>query len=101
MYAHERALVRRMEDAPFALIGVNSDVDRDALRKTLAAEQIAWRNFWDGPQGTRGPIATRWNVTSWPTIYVLDVEGKIRFRDVRGPALDQAVETLVAEARGK
>jgi thiol-disulfide isomerase/thioredoxin len=99
MYAHERALVKRLANEPFALIGVNSDVDRTSLREVLAAEQITWRNFWDGPQGTKGPIARRWNVTSWPTIYVLDATGKIRFRDVRGPALDQAVDALLAEGR--
>jgi peroxiredoxin len=99
MYAHERELVERLSGEPFALVGVNSDVDREGLRKVLATEQIKWPNFWDGPQGTRGPIARRWNVTSWPTIYVLDAEGTIRFRDVRGPALDRAVDELLAELR--
>ena len=32
MYPHERSLVERMKDKPFALIGVNSDVDKKKLR---------------------------------------------------------------------
>jgi hypothetical protein len=59
-------------------------------------EKITWRSFWDGG-GTRGPIARRWNVTGWPTIYVLDPKGVIRFKNVRGERLDNAVEQLLAE----
>jgi hypothetical protein len=35
MYPHERSLVKKMEGKPFALIGVNSDEDRDALKPVL------------------------------------------------------------------
>jgi len=97
MYPHERSLVKRLADAPFALVGVNSDKDKDALHERLKAESITWRSFWNGPLGTRGPISARWNVESWPTIYVLDAKGVIRFKDVRGEDLDHAVDALLAE----
>ena len=29
MYPHERSLVKTLADKPFALIGVNSDADKD------------------------------------------------------------------------
>jgi hypothetical protein len=96
MYPHERSLVKRLEDKPFALIGVNSDRDLEALQDVLVEEEITWRSFWNGG-GTRGPISSRWNVKSWPTIYVLDHEGRIRFKNVRGEAMDEAVDTLLAE----
>jgi peroxiredoxin len=100
MYPHERSLVKRLENEPFVLIGVNSDTDREALKKVMEKEQITWRSFWDGGS-TNGPIATRWNVSGWPTIYVIDAEGKIRFRDVREEALDKAVDELLAELKKK
>ena len=100
MYPHERSLVKRLENEPFALVGVNSDADREALKKVLEKERITWRSFWDGGS-TKGPIATRWNVQGWPTIYVLDAEGRIRFKDVREEALDRAVDELLAEAKAK
>jgi hypothetical protein len=95
MYPHERSLVKRLADAPFALIGVNSD-SREKLQETIAREHMTWRSFWDGGD-TSGPIATRWNVSGWPTIYVLDHEGVIRFRGPRGAALDAAVDQLLRE----
>ena len=99
MYPHERSLVKRLADEPFALIGINSDKDREALKEVMVEEEITWRSFWDGGS-TNGPIATQWNVSGWPTIYVLDHEGKIRFKGVRGEAMDVAVDELLAEAKG-
>jgi hypothetical protein len=98
MYPHERSLVNRLAEKPFALIGVNSDSDKSALKPVLAKEQITWRSFWNGGS-TDGPISRRWNVSSWPTIYVLDSKGAIRFKNVRGADLDQAVDTLLAEMK--
>ena len=98
MYPHERSLVKRLENEPFALIGVNSDANREALKKVMQKEEITWRSFWDGGN-TEGPIATKWNVQGWPTIYVLDGEGRIRFKNVRGAAMDKAVDELLAEAK--
>ncbi len=100
MYPHERSLVKELADKPFALIGVNSDTDLEELKPRLKEENITWRSFWNGAEGTRGNIAERWNVQSWPTIYVLDAEGVIRYKNVRGDDLDQAIETLIAETEG-
>ena len=56
--------------------------------------------FWNGGS-TQGPISNAWKVRGWPTIYVLDAEGVIRYRNVRGHAMDQAVDTLLAEMEAK
>ncbi len=96
MYPHERSLVKRLADKPFTLLGINSDPDREDLKSVLEDEQITWRSWWDGGS-TNGPIATNWHVRSWPTIYVLDHKGVIRYKNVRGEDMDKAVETLLAE----
>ena len=96
MYPHERSLVKRLADKPFALLGINSDRDRDELKKSLEKEQITWRSWWDGGS-TSGPIAKKWNVHGWPTIYVLDDKGIIRYKNVRGESMDKAVDALLKE----
>ena len=95
MYPHERSLVKRLAGKPFALVGVNSD-PKDRLKKTLQKENMTWRSFWDGGD-TSGPVASKWNVHGWPTIYVLDHKGVIRYRDVREKQMDDAVDKLLAE----
>lgn len=97
MYPHERSLVKRLANKPFALIGVNSDRDLEKLASVREKENISWRSFWNGPKGTRGPISAAWNVSGWPTIYVIDAKGIIRFKNVRGEAMDNAVDKLLGE----
>jgi len=97
MYPHERSLVEKLEDKPFALIGVNSDRDLDRLRPRLEKENITWRSFWNGPEGTGGPIAKAWDVMGWPTIYILDGNGVIRERNKRNEAMEAAVTALLTE----
>ena len=97
MYPHERSLVKKMADRPFALLGVNSDEDLDKLKERMVEENITWRSWRNGGT-TSGPISTEWNVSGWPTIYVIDHEGVIRYKNVRGDDLDAAIEELVAKA---
>ena len=97
MLPHEKTLVKRLESEPFALLGINSDGPADELRPRLEKEGIAWRQHVDG--STEGPLATAWNVHGWPTIYILDAEGRIRFRDLRDQAMEDAVMKLLAESK--
>lgn len=102
MYPHERSLVARLKDEPFALVGVNSDPDLAKLKPVLEKEQITWRSFWNGPEGVAGPISKRWGITGWPTLYLIDHEGKIRHRFTGSPGdekLDQLIDELVAKAK--
>jgi len=93
MVPDERKLVESMQEKPFAMLGVNSDADRQKVKVTEKKEKITWPSFWDG--ATSGPIAKTWNVHSWPTIYVVDRGGVIRHRDLYGQALIDAVAVLV------
>jgi peroxiredoxin len=94
----ERALVKRLEGRPFVLLGVNSDPERGQVRAFARKEGITWRSWWDGGP-TDGPIAGKWNVRTWPTVYVLDARGVIRARDVTGQGLDEAaIDVLVQDA---
>ena len=95
MYPHERSLVKRLEGKPFALLGINSDPDKVKLKEAMEKEEITWRSWWDKTTG--GPIAASWNVHAWPTTYVLDHKGVIRYKGVRGEAMDKAVDTLLAK----
>ncbi len=95
MYPHERSLVKQLADEPFALIGVNSDPDLDSIREIVKEKNITWRSFWNGEEGTSGPISTKWNVSGWPTVYIIDSEGVIREKGRRD--IDGTITKLLAE----
>jgi hypothetical protein len=99
MFEHERSLVKRLDGKPFALVGVNSDHDRQDTKKKNEEEHITWRSFWNG--GTQGPISTKWNVHGWPTLYIIDAKGVIRHKYLGSPGdkvLDEKIDALVKES---
>jgi hypothetical protein len=101
MIPHERSLVDSMKDRPFAVIGVNSDREKDYYDEQAKEMGVTWRSFWCGAAGTSGPIPTRWNVRGWPTLFVVDHDGVIRHKWLGSPGndvLDAAIEELVAKA---
>jgi uncharacterized protein (TIGR03067 family) len=101
MYEQKRSLVANMADRPFAVVGVNSDRDRNALKAILAQERISWRSFWNGPGGTAGQISKAWNIRGWPTLFLIDQEGVIRNNWVGSPGraiMEKAIDDLVKQA---
>jgi peroxiredoxin len=95
MYPQERELVAKLKDKPFAMVSVNTDATVETLKESIDSGAITWRCWYDG--GITGPITTRWGITSFPTIFVLDKAGIIRFKDVRGKELDRTVAVLLDE----
>ncbi len=98
-YDSEREVVTATAGKPFALLGVNSDRDPVALRELIGSKNLPGRSWWDG--GPTGPIAKAWKVDGWPVIYVLDGQGRIRIKGVRGLHMRRAVDALLAENAAK
>lgn len=89
--------MERLKDEPFTIVGVNSD-PAEKYRDAIVRENITWPSFWDGGD-TSGPIATKWGVRGWPTIYIIDHLGIIRDKNKRGEEMDEVVDRLLAEMK--
>ena len=105
MWPHERSLVSKLADKPFAVIGVNiSEPNPAALRTVVEKHNLTWRSFSDPPTSEgRGAIAKKWNLGGTPTIYLIDHKGVIRHKWVGGARanlIDNAVEKLIQEVEG-
>ncbi|WP_345324830.1 TlpA disulfide reductase family protein [Novipirellula rosea] len=94
---HEKELYAKFVDRPFVIVGVNADDTLTSAQDSVRDNAIPWRSFWNGPDGIDGPITTNWNVRAWPTVYVLDPEGTIRFKHLRREELGEPLEQLVTE----
>ena len=95
--------MKRLAGKPFVLLGINSDKDRKAIKAVTEKERLIWRSWWDGG-GIEGPIATQWQISNWPTLYVLDANGVVRYIESHGgtpngEALDKIVDMLLKELR--
>jgi thiol-disulfide isomerase/thioredoxin len=94
MIPHEREMVERLKDKPFALVSISGDDKKETLTSFLKKESMPWTHWWNGKEGG---IIEDWDVRYYPTIYVLDADGIIRHKDLRGEELEKAVNALLAE----
>jgi Thioredoxin-like len=95
MYPHERSLVTKYQGRPFAIVGVNSDSNREELKKVAVQENITWRSFWNGGS-PGGPIAEAWGVHGWPTLYLIDHNGVIITEGLSDAKIEKAVQAAEA-----
>lgn len=96
-HPHHQALIDKYAASPLALIEVNSDKDREAVRRFMHEKKLTWRCFSD--ESTDGPISTAWGIHSSPRICVIDCQGVIRHKSVNPPPaeLENWVATLLKE----
>jgi peroxiredoxin len=97
-YPVMRAMTKRLEGRKFTLISINAEPEKAVgeLKDAWKAEGNTWRCLFDG--NWEGPIQKAWNITRFPTIYVLDAQGVIRHKDRLGKDLDEVVDRLLSEA---
>ena len=97
MYGHERSLVQRYQNRPFVLLGVNTDADAATLKQVQDKQHLSWRSWYDGPGG---PICQEWHVRGFPSVFVIDAKGVVRYQHEGPPGeeeLDGEIETLLKE----
>lgn len=92
----EKELAKKYAGKPVALLGVNSDTERETAARLAKAEELAWPSFFD-EGSTRGPIARQWGIEFWPTVILLDHRGVIRYRFQGMKKVDEAVALLLKE----
>lgn len=81
-------------NANFEIIGISLDEDRQTLKNFLEQYGIPWPQLFDG-QGWNTPIARQYRISSLPRTFLLDGDGAIRFVDVRGNHLANAIARLI------
>ena len=80
----------------FEIIGISLDQDKAKLTSFLEQQKMSWQQYFDG-QGWGNKLAGKYGITGIPATFLLNGEGTIIGRDLRGEAL----ETEVAKALEK
>jgi len=92
---HYTEIYRRHRAAGFEILAVSVDQNAAAWKSAIAKDGAAWRHVSD-LTGWKSPLAAAYNVTALPASFLLDPEGRIVGKDLRGPALAEKLETLLA-----
>ena len=96
MLPHERSLVEKWKEEPFAIVGINSD-DKEKLKEMVKDGTTTWRNFTN--EQADGKISTKWGVTGWPTLFLIDHKGVVRHKNLRGEEMEKALEAMIQQAK--
>jgi thiol-disulfide isomerase/thioredoxin len=80
----------------FDIIGISLDQDKDKLTDFTKKKDMGWPQYFDG-QGWGNKLAVKYGIESIPSNFLLDPEGKIIDKDLRGEALEQAVSKALAK----
>lgn len=95
---YERFMLDLYAKWPFAIVSVETGESRESVKRVKSAASLKYRSWWDAPRAdSAGEIATAWNALGFPSIYVLDQAGVIRFVDVRYEDLLKGVRQLLNE----
>jgi len=97
-YPAMRRLTSRLKDRPFVLISINAEPEKSLrqLKEAWTAAGNTWRCLLDGDG--EGPIQKAWNITRFPTIYIVDAKGMIRLKVDYVDVYSKEIDKLVFEA---
>lgn len=89
-----KRVYEQYKDKGFTVIGVSLDKNAEEWAEAIAQDGLEW-NHVSNLMAWQDPIAKMYNVSSIPKAFLLNEEGKIIGRDLRGAALEQAVAAIL------
>ncbi len=94
---HYLELRRQYGAAGFEIFAVSVDENASAWKAAIAKDGATWRQLSD-LRGWKTPLAARYNVSALPASFLLDLEGRIIAKDVRGQQLDAVLAARLGNA---
>jgi peroxiredoxin len=80
----------------FEIIGISLDKDQDKLASFTKEKNMTWVQYFDGLVW-ENKLAVKYGINSIPATFLLDGQGTIIGKDLRGEALEEAVGKALAK----
>jgi peroxiredoxin len=85
----------RFHERGFEVFSVSLDKDRESWLKAIATDKLTWPNHVSDLKYWKSAGAAAYGVTSIPAAFLIDKEGKIAAKKLRGDALEQKLEEML------
>ena len=92
---HVREAYEKYHAQGFEIVGISLDKEADKLAAFIKENHMSWPQFFDG-QGWKNKLAQAYGINSIPATFLLDREGKIVAKGLRGDALSRKLGELLA-----
>ena len=89
-------MYEKYKDKGFEILGVSLDKNRDRWLKAIEDDNLTWPHISD-LQGWASQPAQTYKVSSIPYTVLVDKEGKIIAKKLRGPSLEAKLEEIFGE----
>lgn len=80
-----------------ATIAKAMDLEKSKWKQAIQQDKLTWKNHVSQLRSWSSPIAVTYGVNSIPKTFLIDRKGIIRYQNLRGQALEDAIKTLLAE----
>ncbi|THH40750.1 TlpA family protein disulfide reductase [Neolewinella litorea] len=87
-------MYEKFRDRGFEILGISLDDRRERWLQAIAADKLTWRHVSD-LKGWRSDLAQLYGVTSIPQTVLLDPQGKIVARNLRGADLERKLQEIL------
>ena len=88
------AAYEKYKDKNFQILGVSLDEKKEAWLKAIAEDKLPWKQVCDF-KAAESPVTKAYNVSSIPANVLIDPNGKIVGKDLRGKALHDTLAELI------
>ncbi len=88
------AAYNRYKDKGFTVLGVSMDSNKDPWIAAIQQDNLTWTHISD-LKGWGNEVGKIYGVTGIPQNYLIDKEGKIVAKDLRGAALDEKLAEII------
>lgn len=86
-------MYNKYKDLGFEILGVSLDNNKDRWIGAIEQDNLEWVHVSD-LKGWKNEVAKMYNITAIPHTILLDKEGKIIARNLRGPSLEEKLKEL-------
>ena len=87
-----KAAYKKFKSKGFEIVSVSVDDEADAWVKAVKDNGMNWVQLWNGTEDMENSAAMQYVVTAIPSTFLIDADGTIIGRNLRGSELEEALE---------
>lgn len=80
-----------------AMIAQAMNLEKEKWKQAIKQDKLTWKNHVSELRSWSSPVAATYGVNSIPKTFLIDRKGVIRYQNLRGKALEDAIKVLLAE----
>lgn len=93
------SVYNKYKDKGLDIFSVSLDQDKGAWLKAIESDKLTWKNHVCDFKMWQSPVVADYGFTGIPFAVLLDKEGNIAGKNLRGPALEEKVKELLGEVQ--